>query len=145
MDLRQIIWVSTAVRPFSADELIRLLDHSRAANQGRNISGLLLYHQDSFLQLMEGSAEEVEYVFEHRILRDRRHTDVTVLMRRDVKERNFPDWSMGFVNTTDRKLNTLPGFHEYRETTVGFLQLLGDRKVVSSIITGFHDGRWHQL
>jgi len=144
-DLEQIIWASAAVRPFGPDELQRLLERCRPANQARQITGLLVHHHGSFLQLMEGPTAEVGIVFEQRILRDGRHTDVTVLLRRNAAERNFPDWSMGFVDASHRLLHTLPGFHEFRETTGSFLPLLGDHRVVAAIIDGFHDGRWHDL
>ena len=34
MPLEQVIWVSAAVKPFSADELVRLLERSRPASLG---------------------------------------------------------------------------------------------------------------
>jgi hypothetical protein len=97
----------------------------------------------SFLQLMEGEGSRVDFVFENRIKRDKRHTNITLLLRRTVELRNFSDWSMGFIDTSERDVHSLPGFHDYRETTGGFLPLLGDAKVVASILKGFHEGRWH--
>jgi len=143
MAVQQLIWVSAAVRPFTPDELEQLLTRSRASNEVRGITGLLLYHQGSFLQLMEGPPEDVDYVFENRILRDRRHTEVTVLLRRLVPDRNFPDWSMGFVNTSTHPLHKLPGFHEFNETWGWFLDLRGNHKVIDSILNAFHKGQWH--
>jgi hypothetical protein len=145
MEVEQLIWVSAAVRPFSPEELEHLLLGSRAANQARGITGLLLYHKESFLQLMEGSSEQVEFVFENRIQRDSRHTDITVLLRRAVAERSFPDWSMGFINSSTHALHGLPGFHDFDETWGWFLNLRGDRKMIDSVINGFHKGQWHKF
>jgi FAD-dependent sensor of blue light len=142
--MRQIVWVSAAVKPFSTGELLRLLEHSRASNCTRGITGLLLYHDESFLQFMEGSAEEVAWVFENRIKRDRRHTDVMLLYSREVDERALPDFSMGFIDTEHLSLLSLPGFVDYRQTTSGFLHLKDDSRMLAHIINGFHDGRWHQ-
>ncbi len=142
--VQQIVWVSAAVRPFSPDDLVRLLSRSRASNEARGVTGMLLYHQGTFLQLMEGPPEEVAFVFEHRILRDSRHTDVTVLLNRIAPERSFPDFSMGFVDTSERRMQSLPGFREYRHTTPGFLHLKGDHHLLEQIIASFHEGSWHR-
>lgn len=143
-ELEQVIWVSAAKRLFTPEELVRLLTRSRAANQAREITGLLLYHRQSFLQLMEGPTDKIEFVFENRIMTDSRHTDVTVLLRRSVTTRNFPDWSMGFVETSIRPIRNLPGFHNFQETQGCLLDLRGDHEAVDAILAGFHDGRWHK-
>jgi hypothetical protein len=145
MELQQLIWVSAAVCPFSRDDLQRLLERGRTRNQARGITGILLYHKESFLQLMEGPSAEVEYVFENRIQKDPRHTDVTVLLSRTVAERSFPDWSMGFIDGAAHSLHGLPGFHDYDETWGWFLSLRGDHKVLDSVINGFHHGQWHKF
>jgi hypothetical protein len=142
--IRQIVWVSAAVKPFSTDALLRLLERSRTSNAGRDITGLLLYHEGSFLQFMEGPAEEVEWVFENRIKRDHRHTDITLLYSRDAETRALPDFSMGFINTSDRLLSGLPGFRDFKFTTSGFLPLKDDSRMLAHIVNGFHDGRWHR-
>ncbi len=144
VEVQQLIWVSAAVRPFSPDDLGRLLKRSRAGNQVRGITGILLYHKESFLQLMEGPSSEVEFVFENRIRKDPRHADITVLLRRTVVERSFPDWSMGFIDSSKHPLHGLPGFHDYDETWGWFLKLRGDHKVLDSVINGFHHGQWHK-
>jgi hypothetical protein len=145
MEVLQLIWVSAAVRPFSPDELEQLLKRSRAANQARGITGLLLYHKESFLQLMEGPSLEVESVFENVILKDPRHTDVAVLLRRTVGERSFPDWSMGFNDSSKHPLHGLPGFHDYDETWGWFLNLRGEHRKLEAVINGFHKGQWHKF
>ena len=91
----QLAYESTAVQKFYAKELLELLAKSRARNAETGISGMLLYHEGRFLQLLEGPQEIVLERFE-RIAADERHKWVSTVMRGPSAERDFPDWSMGF-------------------------------------------------
>lgn len=72
---------------------------------------MLLYHEGSFLQVLEGAAENVEMLFE-RIGRDPRHRRVMVLLRRSIDARQFQDWSMGFVDVKSVAAG-LPGYSDF--------------------------------
>src|SRR5205823_4304594 len=51
----EIIYASASVQPFSSRQLTDLLARARAHNRTVAVSGLLLYHQGSFLQVLEGA------------------------------------------------------------------------------------------
>ena len=94
-DLFSLTYSSTAVVPFGDDELARLLESSRVANVGTDLSGLLLYRGGRFLQVLEGPESAVRDAID-RIRRDPRHRDVRILVSEPVEERRFPDWTMGY-------------------------------------------------
>ncbi|MGZ6793913.1 MAG: BLUF domain-containing protein [Mycobacteriales bacterium] len=91
----RIVYVSDAVRPMSQEDLDGVLSAARAFNAGRGISGLLVYAQQSFLQVIEGDAESIELAYSRaaasHLHRNLRRTDVHV-----SGGRRFPQWSMGF-------------------------------------------------
>lgn len=90
----QLVYLSAARREFSTQELRDLLATARAHNAAADVTGLLLYSQGSFMQLLEGSEAAVLSTFA-RVERDRRHHRVVRMLERQVEERAFPDWSMG--------------------------------------------------
>lgn len=94
--LRQIIYVSSSIGLPEPDELDRLLRVSRTRNGRDGISGLLLYHEGSFMQLIEGGEKAVGALFS-RIMDDPSHHNIVRLHDGPVAGRLFPTWSMGFA------------------------------------------------
>lgn len=90
-----LVYTSTAVHRFSANELEGLLDVARANNSRLDVSGMLLYREGSFMQLLEGEQSTVEMLFD-KITADPRHVGMTVVSKQFIAERSFPAWSMGF-------------------------------------------------
>jgi hypothetical protein len=142
MSLVQLVYVSAATKPFTQPQLRELLAKARKHNSGKDITGLLLYHQRSFFQILEGEVDAVNLLF-NLIGKDARHNCVVLLSRSEVKERNFGDWSMGFVDL-DETSAQLPGFMKLMEAKSSFLGLQGDSKLVAKLIDGFQQGRWRQ-
>jgi Sensors of blue-light using FAD len=142
MKLIQLIYASAASKPFSAVELRELLRLARAKNERLDITGMLLYHEGSFLQVLEGPDSAVNPLLE-TIAKDKRHDKVLLLLRREIEARNFGEWKMGFVDV-DPKAQSLPGFRDYFKSHASFLELQGDPKMVERILDGFHDGQWRQ-
>lgn len=134
----QLIYTSIATNPFNDDQLRSLLAAARENNQKCSVTGALMHQQGSFLQVLEGPAEAVEPLFQ-RIGRDRRHQRVMILVRNDIVQPNFPDWSMGFVDVKGNA-SLLPGFRRIGDLT----GLLGDTKGIERVITLFRDGRWQR-
>ncbi|EGF92745.1 sensors of blue-light using FAD family protein [Asticcacaulis biprosthecium C19] len=71
-----------------------VLEPSRERNMAEGITGMLCYTDDVFLQILEGGRTEVSQLLT-RIMRDDRHSDVTLLVFDEIDERAFSDWSMG--------------------------------------------------
>jgi hypothetical protein len=94
--LRRLIYISSATREFGQAELDQILARSRANNSAHGLTGMLLFHDGCFFQVLEGDAAAIERTFA-TISRDMRHGGVIVLESRAVAERGFPHWSMGYV------------------------------------------------
>ena len=94
--MRQIIYVSTAVGTPAEEDLENLLLVARACNLRDGISGLLLYHDRTFMQVLEGPSSAVAATY-CRIKRNGSHYRIQELVNKDVDQRIFPDWSMAFA------------------------------------------------
>ena len=94
--LTQLIYRSVATLPFLCGDFVRLLEPTRQNNERKAISGLLLYHQGVFMQVLEGEPNAVGDVIE-RIRKDKRHRALEVLRNQEIAKRDFGRWSMGFL------------------------------------------------
>lgn len=112
--LFHLIYVSTAVAPMSDDALAELLRQSRTRNVRNRITGLLLYKNGRFMQVLEGDEASVMRIFAS-IERDARHKNIDVLRAEYIQYRDFPDWSMGFRNVDKLDPATLPGYTPFLE------------------------------
>jgi hypothetical protein len=90
-----LTYVSAAVAPFTNDQLRDLLGICEKNNRRDGISGMLLYKDGNFMQVLEGT-EAVVRQTHARITSDPRHGGLITLLQGPQKERQFPDWSMGF-------------------------------------------------
>lgn len=92
--MRQLIYTSTAVKPFSDSELDELLVLARSYNRAHSITGILLYDGDtSFIQALEGPGDEVNKLYDS-IKTDARHKNLDVIHVSHIKSRRFTNWSM---------------------------------------------------
>ena len=112
MFLFQLVYVSTAVRPFSPWELEELLRVARARNAERGITGTLLYEGAIFMQALEGAEGDVTGIY-GKIVDDRRHRSVNVLWRGNVAARSFGEWTMGFVHAASQNVPGMAGYRDF--------------------------------
>lgn len=91
----ELVYYSNSKVDVTSEVLSNILIKSRANNSKKHITGCLLYHNNVFLQLLEGEKEDVQNLYKI-IEQDERHSNVTLLLQEDVKERRFPKWSMAF-------------------------------------------------
>ena len=111
-DLFHLGYVSTETQQFSPEALIALLTEAREANGKRSVTGLLLYREGSFYQVLEGAESEVMSTF-NGIKGDPRHDSVRVLFKGDATTREFADWQMGFINLDGVELGALTGYSDF--------------------------------
>jgi Sensors of blue-light using FAD len=107
-----IVYVSSAIQPFTQEELADLLQSSRKNNVALGVTGMLLYKDGSFMQVLEGEQAAVQQTF-NKISRDPRHRGVVVLLKQTLAARDFDDWSMGFRNLNSPEIRELEGYSEF--------------------------------
>ncbi len=105
-----LIYVSTPVTPMEDDALLSLLEECRETNHRLGITGMLLYKNGDFMQMLEGDKQVVMELYD-AIRKDERHKDVITIMTGDIRKRNFESWSMGFCNMD--KSADVPDYDEY--------------------------------
>lgn len=110
--LLSLIYVSSAVRPFSKEQLAALLQTSRCNNVKDGVTGMLLYKGGNFMQAIEGEAETIHRLH-GRIHEDPRHHGLLTLLEKTIVKREFPEWSMGFQDLSTPALKNLPGYSEF--------------------------------
>lgn len=89
----RIFYISAAKRFSTARELSEILAVSRERNFADNISGVLLYNDGSFAQVLEGPEQAVRDCYA-RIQADQRHSGCTKILEERATERYFEDWSL---------------------------------------------------
>ena len=107
-----LVYISAARQLFSEDDLKTLLQLSRDKNARLGISGMLLYKDGNFMQVLEGPYDAVTSLY-RTIGRDPRHGGVLELIRQQIEEREFAAWSMGFRNLKDSELQQTPGYSAF--------------------------------
>ena len=94
-DLVELSYLSEAISDMSFLGLMRLLESARTFNQKNGITGILLYDNQQFGQIIEGERANVMKVWK-RIQEDKRHHRVELLEIREISERSFPEWLLRF-------------------------------------------------
>lgn len=92
-----LVYLSSAVTWFSSKELNDLLSTCRKRNAEADITGMLLYKDGNFMQVLEGEESAVRKVLA-RIRADLRHRGLVVIDSGHTAEREFAQWGMGFVD-----------------------------------------------
>lgn len=104
-----IIYLSTAASLFNDFELAEILSISRDNNVVNGVTGMLLYADGTFMQVLEGDKDVVMRTY-RKILLDERHRNVIELAAGPLTDRNFPDWSMGFASVNADVLEVFDGY-----------------------------------
>ena len=99
--LYRLMYMSTSRNFMSEGELEQLLEGARQRNAADGITGMLIYVEGHFLQIIEGSKESVERLSK-RIAADPRHSGIIHLMAGPIDRRAFADWSMGFQRLSEQ-------------------------------------------
>lgn len=111
--LHRLIYLSSAVGVLRADELDRILLRSKATNSGAGITGLLIFHDGSFLQMIEGAASGVTSLMQ-KIRRDRRHSGIIMLQSGPCAERIFPESPLHYVAPRNLSAGEKQAFSDLR-------------------------------
>jgi hypothetical protein len=119
-----ITYASSAYALFSEVELTDLLISARENNLKNEITGLLLYKDGNFMQVIEGPTIAVVELY-GKIVADTRHHVVMKLLEHELVERSFASWQMAFCNLNGPGVKEVPGYSDFLDASLtanGFLE-----------------------
>ena len=93
--LESIVYVSSAVRLLSLEEISHLLARARERNEEYGVTGILMYIGGNFMQYMEGPKNSLDIIYDI-VQKDPLHTGLILVSREMIAGRQFGDWSMAF-------------------------------------------------
>ena len=92
--LEQLAYISRSeVEMESLQAVAELLAASQRNNWRDQITGALAYSDGRFFQVVEGRSDAIDRLM-RRVQADPRHSDISVVLRRPLESRVFPDWAM---------------------------------------------------
>lgn len=80
-----------------SSEILKIVNNSRKKNKSLGITGVVLFSGVTIFQFLEGNAEEIAKLI-HKISRDPRHRDFSIVLNCKGDECLFPDWSMRLIS-----------------------------------------------
>jgi hypothetical protein len=114
MDVYVWVYKSREVAPLSEDDIASILNVSRLYNRDHDITGILLYNEGRFTQVIEGDRDDI-IALKTRISLDSRHTDIITIYEGEEENRIFSSWSMAFhahqLGAANRGNGQCPGPH----------------------------------
>ncbi len=140
----QVSYISSSTRPMSVEDLKSLLAECRAYNTEHGVTGMLLYYNSTFMQVLEGEEQEIESLIE-RIRKDERHTEVKLIDRKTIDKREYGDWSMGFKVLSGDQLSQIPEFGDVNEKDLNAMFLQKNANLVQSLMNHFRRERLRAL
>lgn len=94
--LIQLVYVSCPARSVDLDDLYNIVRVAQRRNHDKDITGILSFGAQFFLQALEGPEKQVLECLDS-IQQDSRHSDIRVVYSQPVAERCFPGWPMAYV------------------------------------------------
>lgn len=90
------VYLSRARPGLTEADVRQIIDGSRLRNACARVSGMLLFGNGRFLQLLEGPGATVERIY-RRILSDFRHRDAVLIYDGKGEPLRFTEWPMGYA------------------------------------------------
>lgn len=102
--LSQLIYVSNRKPTCTPAEIDKILISCEKNNPPLNITGVLLYSDSKFIQLVEGEAKVILDLYD-KIKKDARHANPVMISYGPIKEKSFPSWHMGTKNISNNEVD----------------------------------------
>ncbi|MEO5977941.1 MAG: BLUF domain-containing protein [Chryseolinea sp.] len=136
--MHTLIYLSASSTLYSKEDIIDILKKSRSNNLALKVTGLLLYHEGSIIQILEGEEEVVRALYD-KIRLDSRHKSMIKMLDKSISDRSFADWSMGFKQISDDDWSELNAFLDV-ENKINPPPITDSRSAdVVSLITSFYN------
>ena len=146
MNIVRLTYASRLHKKLGHAALEKIMEVSRRNNQKLGVTGALCSSPRGFLQILEGPSEAVNNLY-NRIVRDPRHTRVTLLEYTKVPIRESENWPMAYIRTHEIAMALLHKYsthHVFDPFTMGPVQardfLLGITQLRAHFLAKQHAG-----
>ncbi|MDR5589550.1 BLUF domain-containing protein [Christiangramia sp. SM2212] len=96
-----ISYVSSAARDLSETEINDVLKESEIRNNQKDITGLLLYSEGNFFQVIEGEKEIIKSLYSD-INKDSRHFNLIKLFEKTIQNEAYDGYKSDFISEDAR-------------------------------------------
>ncbi|MEO0982124.1 MAG: BLUF domain-containing protein [Pseudomonadota bacterium] len=93
--MKQLLYISRATPNPDLDALHDLLVQARRRNGRLGVTGLLLYGDGRFMQVIEGPTHSIDEVYAS-ICADARHADIETIYEAYCDQRSYSGWRMAY-------------------------------------------------
>ena len=111
MALYCLVFTSVAKHKVTDDDLKAILNKSRISNAALGITGMLLYLDPYFMQVLEVEEEALDEKFS-MIARNPIHHKISLIYKQPIQRRSFDKWSMGFNKVGIEHFEGVKSLHE---------------------------------
>lgn len=94
---------------FQPETLKEMLVNFRENNEANQITGMMLFSDGSFLQVLEGEDNKVDALVK-KIKKDKRHHSLVQIAEESITARSFGKWSMSFKVVSPEEFKDLRGY-----------------------------------
>lgn len=133
--LETVVYISSASETIDSAGIEALLKEAHSNNLVHGITGVLLYEDGSFLQVLEGPGQILDRLLS-AIEKDSRHKGMIVTYRASIESRAFWNWGMGLAKP-EELLTDLPVFDFFKGDIDGIQ--VGASKEILTLLRQFHD------
>ena len=101
--LHSLCYISNAINLWPQSQLNKLYSFSKQRNKILGITGVLIYHEGTFVEVLEGEKAPLSTLFS-KIKMDDRHDQITVMLKTQIAERIFHNFYTASRYVSNQKL-----------------------------------------
>ena len=120
------------------------MEQCQTNNRKLGLTGLLIFGNGTFLQVIEGEDHIVDALME-KISKDQRHTNFQILATFPIEERHYSDWSMGFEKLTAQTISEVPNLKNFTLSDFNPEYLSSNESVIESLLERHRSSHWDPL
>jgi len=102
--LSQLVYVSNRKKNCTQEEIENILASCEKNNPPLDITGILLYSDTKFIQLVEGEYRVINDLY-NKIKTDSRHDNTRLISIGPIQQKAFPSWHMGARKIADNEVD----------------------------------------
>lgn len=131
--LYQLDYSSKATNEMMLSHLIGILRQARTKNKLSDVTGLLVFIDGMFLQVLEGEEGTVKDLMK-KITEDTRHQDIKVIRGSNVEKLTFSNWEIAYTSPSAKKLAIWSGLDDTRTVEEILSSLKNDPEMVPELM-----------